>query len=460
MNLYPAIRATMGRWTYFIVKLTMREVQEQVKFAHDIHQDHTLDDAIQRIINESRVKQEIVAYLQRQQDRFFSSLVVAALEGNPVWYPISIADDPKFEIFRDDPRLASAFGVLKFDGTQKYYALDGQHRLSAIRTLLDPKAGDEWRNTPAGFANEEISVIVVMPTEADHPSDFFKRYRRLFGNLNRYAKPTSHFTNIVMDEDDTFAILTRRLITEHEFFMAKEAPYRQSPRIKMRKGKNVTKQSSVFTSLETLYAMNKHLLNSAKRLNAGWKDKTFTAFRLDDDELDQLFEELSNIWNNLILVLPALRNNPASMRCHSRESEKGCPHRTQGDKCDDSALFWPVTQELVAKLARQLLGDSTSVSEHDLKPLAGIDWSLRRPPWRNLLLIPDGSDSWKMRNEERPKAVVVVERILMWQLGIVSLDNDDIKTLREEWEFYLLHNVSDDKKNGMWTDIESSRSLG
>ena len=45
-----------------------------------------------------------------------------------------------------------------------------------------------------------------------------KKYRKLFSTLNRYAKKTDGATNIILDEDDTFAILTRRLITDHEFF--------------------------------------------------------------------------------------------------------------------------------------------------------------------------------------------------------------------------------------------------
>ena len=33
MNLYPAMKASMGRWHYFVVKMTMRELAESVKFA-------------------------------------------------------------------------------------------------------------------------------------------------------------------------------------------------------------------------------------------------------------------------------------------------------------------------------------------------------------------------------------------------------------------------------------------
>ena len=43
----------------------------------------------------------------------------------------------KLTFVHNNRRLNEAFGILQFDGTEKYYALDGQHRLAAIKTLLD-----------------------------------------------------------------------------------------------------------------------------------------------------------------------------------------------------------------------------------------------------------------------------------------------------------------------------------
>jgi DNA sulfur modification protein DndB len=171
MNLYPAILGKMGRWQYYTVKMTMREVSDSVKFAADVYDDRTLDEAIQRVLKESRVKKDIVTYLIRQQDRFFSSIVVAALRGNPKWYPVTIEDDVRFALFRDDKRLNQTFGVLSFDGTQDYYALDGQHRLAAIKALTDPNS-DVYADAPLGFKDEELSVIVVVPSEAETFDDF------------------------------------------------------------------------------------------------------------------------------------------------------------------------------------------------------------------------------------------------------------------------------------------------
>lgn len=470
MNLYPALRARMGTWDYFMIKLTMREVAEHVTLASDIHKDHTLDQAIQRELAKSRAKKEIVAYLQRQDHRFFSSLVIAALEGDPQWYPIRVADDPQFAIFQNDKRLNSTFGVLKFDGTQKYYALDGQHRLFAIKTLLDT-SDEAWLDAPDGFSDEEVSVILVCPADNDDSDDFMPRYRRLFGNLNRHAKPTSLFTNIVMDEDDTFAILTRRLITEHSFFVLPGLRHKESTRIKMAKGKNIRADSTVFTSLEQLYYLNIELLTSGTRENeGGWRKREFTRFRLDDDLLDDLFDELVDIWDALIRVLPALQRPPETMRRHDREGlEEGADDSACHDEseCDDSALFWPVTQNLVAALARKLLDNRDGDTVERLAPLAGLEFSLHRPPWRHLLLIPNdgkGAAAWKMRNEDRKQVIGILHRILLWQLGLVSLTSDETRELRDEWKEYLSPQWGDtdvgrENREQLWARIVADRTL-
>ena len=104
MNLYPAVRYEMGTWTYYVVKMSLRELADNVKFAHEVNKDErTLEQVIQRALNEPRVKKDIITYLKRQPDRFFASIVVAALEGNPKFIPISIStDDPRFELLGDD----------------------------------------------------------------------------------------------------------------------------------------------------------------------------------------------------------------------------------------------------------------------------------------------------------------------------------------------------------------------
>ena len=203
MNLYPALRASMGNWTYYVVKMRMRDIVKEVGFASEIYSNKTLDDAIQRTLNEGRVKKEIVQYLGKRDDRFFSSIVVAALGGNPTYMPVEITDDPRFALLKP-AGLDDSFGVLTFDGGQRYFALDGQHRLKAIKTLTEQTEAGIPR-VPEGFLDEEISVIMIVREDA-RDVEFMTSYRRIFSSLNRYAKATDRDTNIIMDEDDAVAI--------------------------------------------------------------------------------------------------------------------------------------------------------------------------------------------------------------------------------------------------------------
>ncbi len=466
MNIYPALCSHMGTWNYYVVKMSARELSQNVMYASEVHEDRTLDEAIQRVLDESRVKTEIVEYLKHQPHRFFSSIVVAALEGDPVFYPVEVTEDPRFALFHDDRRLNEAFGVLKFDGTQKYYALDGQHRLSAIKTLLtrnDPTSDD----APQGFENDEFSVIVIVPNQEDSNETFMQKYRRLFSNLNRYAKPMDQATNIIMDEDDTFAILTRRLISENPFFQS-SGRQRESRRIKTRKGKNLTTRDPYFTSIETLYEMNVELLSSSQRVSNGWGPireegmdlKNFKRFRPSEEYIDSLYDELAIYWEGLLTELPILRSEPTKMRIHDLLN-------WENDDETDHLLFWPIGQQMLAEIARELLNKRL----HDLanptletvgfalKGLDRLEWRLHQAPWVHFLLIKSTSTKrWNMRSEERAKAVRCGRIIQQWILGLEDGDGDFAESLKNQWNSFLIPAQSDETVDDLWQQVKDRKS--
>ena len=139
MRIYPAIKAKMGNWKYYIVRMKMREVAQEVNLAHDIYEDKTLSDAVQRVLNTRRVRQEITSFLAKRPDRFFSSIVVAALEGEPTWFPVEMDEEVVPRILSQQRTLKNSFGILSFGDDPKYYALDGQHRVAAIKHLLSTR---------------------------------------------------------------------------------------------------------------------------------------------------------------------------------------------------------------------------------------------------------------------------------------------------------------------------------
>ena len=472
MNIYPALRSRMGTWDYYTVKMSASELSQNVKYASEVHDDRTLDKAIQRRLDESRVKKDIVEYLKRQPNRFFSAIVVAALKGNPQFYPVKITDDPQFVVFRNDSRLNEAFGVLQFDGNQKYYALDGQHRLSAIKTLLNEN-NSSTDGIPENFEDDEISVIVVVPSKEDSNETFMQKYRRLFSNLNRYAKPMDQATNIIMDEDDTFAILTRRLITDNTFFHSDACKQLESDKIKTTKGKNLKTGDSYFTSIETLYEMNIRLLSSSKRISTGWglgseegpDLKTFKKFRPPEEYIDSLYDELLIYWNGLLAELPILHNDPMKMRFHKitdRRDKDGMDH----------LLFWPIGQQMLAEIARELLNrrlhdpenPTSDTVQYALKGLNKLEWKLHHAPWQYFLLIRTmtrtGKHRWAMRDEQRTKAVDCGSRIQQWILGLKDNNDRDFKpeNLKREWREFLIPAQSDEIVDELWQQVEDRKS--
>ena len=321
-SMYPAIEAGIGRWTYYIVKMKVSDLAKEVNLSSDVHQERTLDEAIQRKIMDSRAREDLVAYLHDRQDRFLNSIVVAALGGSPTFTALQLADTPENTVFKA-MELDQSFGVLTFAGGEKYYALDGQHRLAAIKAILQPSdhrkdkfareyISDEFRQS---FGEEEISVIMVVQDPGDDESardEVLKDYRRLFSSLNRYAKATDHNTNIIMDEDDGIAILTRRLIAEHDFFKWTVDKPSEYSIVKTEKGKNLRTSDSFFTQIEVLYDINVTLLTSSSRSFKGWKlsdretipqkdfKKIWRINRPDEDVLDAYYVELSGIWDGLL----------------------------------------------------------------------------------------------------------------------------------------------------------------
>lgn len=469
MQLYPALRASMGTWTYYIVKMRMKEVAAEVKFGSQVHNDYTLDEAIQRTINESRVKKGIVTYLTGRPDHFFGSLVVAAIGGSPKFFPVRMSDDPSYELFADEEGLDQSFGVLRFSGTQDYFALDGQHRLKAIKSILQPPDEAERIEPPPGFADEEISVLMVIRPPDSNEDEWLKSYRRLFSSLNRYAIPTGKDTNIIMDEDDSFAILTRRLIAEHDFFRS-SGRHLDSLRIQTQ-GKPLKEGTPYFTSLQQLYFLNELLLSTPLRSNLGWGpqslpdelqgEKKFKGFRPPESYLDDLFDELVLYWNALIAAIPDLQLNPTDARDHNADGSDG--------GVADNALFWIIGQEVMARVARALLdlklesSDDPSLEEatNVLMPLGRVNWNLHSAPWRGLLLVSvldrrRQAHKWSMRSETRKEAVSTAVRVLRWLVGLAELNAEEEDALQIEW-LDQLRLPPDESPDDLWEDVRVLR---
>ena len=449
---YSAMKLKMGKWDYYVVRMKMSQLAREVRFASEVNDDKTLDEVIQRELKESRAKKQIVRYLQKNEERFFGSIVVAALGGEPSFFAIEAADDPKFAAFKN--HVNETFGVLFFDDSLKIYALDGQHRLFAIKELI---SGGAETPAPVGFSDETISVIFVIPQKGASTEEFRKSYRRLFTSLNRHAKPMNMVTNIIMDEDDRFAIITRYLISEYDFFSWDGSPGGEVIDTRAQ-GENIGPTSTKFATLVGLYKMNQHFLwDHTYQSEFGNPSPTneVSQHTPTEDEVEELQAYLIKIWDCVFLTLPILKKPPLDMRQMNADGTDGK---------DNILWFRPVAQtKLLAPLARRLMDKkniSSDSSEQEiteaLKPLSLIPNQLHHNLWRDFLIARDpGKHQWRMVTE--PPKLKLAYTILLWLTGCETLSEDDIDELQASWSSSLIPAGDNQREQDTFNELEDIR---
>src|SRR6266850_2453660 len=122
----PGLRAHMGDWVYYTTFMRMKDIAERISLATEIHKSEALGDLIQRAV-ESAHSGSISEYLLRQKERFFNALVIGVYGGSPKWAELSVTDSRRKRFGELPKYLEGALGILVFDGSEKLFAIDGQH---------------------------------------------------------------------------------------------------------------------------------------------------------------------------------------------------------------------------------------------------------------------------------------------------------------------------------------------
>lgn len=230
----PCLKGHMGTWTTYSCMMRMVDVAQLVGFAHELHTIKELSDKIQRELNENRTE-DIAKYLIQNEDRFFNSLVVAVYDGDPNWHDIGNIKPNSNELgLLEFPEyIENCIGFLSITKKERFFALDGQHRLAGIKTALSKNED---------LANELISVVIV--AHKNTPEGKI-RSRRLFTTLNKKAKLVSKDAIISLDEDDISACITRKLIESSSF------PYFNNNNISFNTG--AVRDKTSITTIVNLY---------------------------------------------------------------------------------------------------------------------------------------------------------------------------------------------------------------
>lgn len=265
----PALRGSIGNWIYYSCLMTFSEISSRVKYAEEIHPDKALSQLIQRSLEGTRAK-HIASYLASTKERFFNSLVLATYGGSPNWLEVgnfrSTTSQEVVKLISEN--AMDSLGFLSLSGTEKIFAIDGQHRLAGIKRAMED--GLE-------LALEQVPVILV-----GHKKDAagLQRTRRLFTTLNKTAIPVRKRDIIALDEDDVMAITARRLVETNPAF--------RDPKIAVIASQNIPAANRVcFTTISSLYDVLRHLFLFDLKQST---DRSLRFNRPPDDRLEHYYQ--------------------------------------------------------------------------------------------------------------------------------------------------------------------------
>ncbi len=203
----PALLCKMGNTEYYITSMKAGELVNSVTIPKDMEgwNNLSIDEIYQRDIQYSRVRTQIVPYLANNEERFFGSLIVAAQSFESIEFQQLTVADTKFRASPSVKEAANMIGFLTIPGGVTLVPLDGQHRLAALKFAIsgkDEKERDiEGINSNPALAGEDVCVIIMRYDGT--------RARRIFTNVNRYARKPSSGQVIITDDDDPCAIIAR-----------------------------------------------------------------------------------------------------------------------------------------------------------------------------------------------------------------------------------------------------------
>lgn len=213
--------------------LNIRQVSEWFSLVTDnpkyAKQDWTVEELFQREIDEERAHSIASTYLATHSKRpqFFNSLTVVLtpadggkapeFEGEVYDHkltlgPIAISYDQQEE---GKYPAGGSQGMLRWDRNKvTAVAIDGQHRLAALKKLLasEPSlASSAWISVIFLVLEPEIGFKQLGEKQVDH----IKMMRSLFIDLNKHAVSVSRARNLLLDDHDPGARFVRSLFSSN-----------------------------------------------------------------------------------------------------------------------------------------------------------------------------------------------------------------------------------------------------
>ena len=359
-----AMKGKLGSTDYFILTMKAEELVEKTKIPSEMEgwEDMKLEEKEQRDINYNRVKTQIAPYLASDKDRFFGAIILTARNFDPSNFePIAdVATKGLPLLYKTQAQL---MGFLTFTGGEVLIPLDGQHRLKAIEFAIEGK--DEKTKPIDSFspcsdlANEDVTVILV-------PYDDGRKARKIFTKVNKYAKSTTTGENLVTDDDDIVAVLSRKVANDQNIIGAHLVNYKTN---------TLSDKDHRFTTLATIAECNLTIWESNF---PGKIDRT----RLPESAQEKLYEQkVFEVWKFLTEHITLF-----SDALEDKDSKEGDSKRSEIRQ--NYLLGKPVAQVCLVNAFAQLTTLERGKLTHDeaATKLNAVDWRKSAPEWDRLFV--------------------------------------------------------------------------
>lgn len=360
----PAIKAQMGSTTYYETTMTAQELAGTARAASSMDEwaSTSIEERIQRELNEKRVKDEIVPYLVQAEDRFFSAVIVLIMDGK-----LEFEDVTQFglKVPAAQREAAEKMGFLNISGGRRI-VLDGQHRLTALRHVTNGNYDEENATFAADVPNDEICVIFM---EYEGP----EKTRRIFNKVNRTARTTTRADNIITSEDDGPAIITRRLIADGGPLNFTYGP--KNELIVEWKSNTIAKRGTKLTTMSAVYESIKDILKAEE---IEMPDEKKSIVRPSDEDLEEAYEAAERWWSKLIAgisTFKAVTDDPSLL---PKMREAGT----------DKLLLQPNGQQALIKGLAQAVEAGANL-DVAIDRADKIDWA-DMALWESILIKPNG----------------------------------------------------------------------
>jgi hypothetical protein len=191
----------------------------------------------QRDIDTERVKSDLIPYfLDSAMSKFFNPLTIAVLPfdhtGSVNSVSSEVSCDPEADqnefftkafaldgYYRVSSGSGAQWATIEWDSSRvKLIAIDGQHRLSALKRihamyLQDPS---NPRLVEADFSNWVIPIVLVTVGHKEHggisSSALLERTRNIFVTINKQARAPSRTRTILLNDFSVLAVVTQETL--------------------------------------------------------------------------------------------------------------------------------------------------------------------------------------------------------------------------------------------------------